>query len=651
MGQSKHRWVWLLLLGGLAAASRFWQLDSLPLGLHPREAEYALSALGLPSTGVAGPLPVALVGLSFDLFEVTPWAVRATSALAGVLLVLAIYAAAAALRQPDPRPLTHPSGHEIKSGSVWWPLLAALGGSSLYPTLALSRWGTEHLWSGVLVTLAVACFWHSLNAAATPPNSSRTRSRTAIFRRWPWLTLPLWHPATPPLSMGLAGLCMGLSWLTSAAALPFPLLFALFILLRAWVNRARPAIQQPPWWPLGLAFLLVAVPGLLLSPFDSWIGQLSHQPEPGRLLAGLLWSGTSDLATNLPARPFLDGLQVILLLVGIAVLVWRGRHGRGLFLVLWLAFALLPALLSNESDFWPHLLFVAAPLSLMMALGLEWLGQQISYLSHHYLRWPLFISHWALLPLILLWLPSLVLTLRAYFVTYASQPTLNQTFAVTEWRLGQHAAAYPPETLLYFVPAPESASTIQLALQNSQRLWSYQGGGAVLPLGRIETPVLYLVQTEQALALTQLREVYPEATVSDSPVEGYTTVYVPAFVPRLPQSHPTDVLLGTDIALVDWQMVVEDENLRVTLYWQAAASPAQDYVAYAQLLDEQGQVLAQSEQDLSGYPTHQWRRLEIVSATFSLPATALPNASRLITGLYALTSGARAGETTLQTWP
>jgi len=592
--------------------------------------------------------------LSFELFEVTPWAVRVTSALAGVLLVLAIYAAAASLRQPDQRPLTQPfplSGSQIKSGSVWWPLLAVFVGSSLYPALALSRWGTAHLWSGVLATLAVACFWRGLNAAATSPNAPRPRSRPVFFRRWPWLTLPLWHPVTPALSLGLAGLCAGLSWLTTAAAIPFPLLFALFILLRAGANRARPVIQQPPWWPLGLAFLLAAVPGLLLSPFASWIGQLAHQPEPGRLLAGLFWSGTSDLATNLPGRPFLDGIQAILFLVGIAVLVGRWRHGRGLFLVVWLGFTLLPGLLSNESDFWPHLLFAAAPLSLIMALGLEWLGQQISRLGQRYWHGPLFANHWALLPLILLWLPSLVLTLRAYFVTYANQPTLSQSFAVTEWRLGQHAAAYPPETLLYFVPPPESTSTIQLALQNSQRLWTYQGDGMVLPLGRVQTPVLYLVQTEQTLARTQLLEVYPEATVSDAPAEGYTTVYVPAFVPRLPQSHPTDVLLGADIALVDWQMVTEDEELQMTLYWQAAASPAQDYVAYVQLLDEQGQVLAQSEQDLSGYPTHQWRRLEVVSATFSLPASALPNASRLIAGFYALTSGARAGETTLQTWP
>ncbi len=601
---------------------------------------------------MAGPLPLALASLSFDLFKATPWAIRATSALAGVLLVLATYAAAATLRQPDQRPLTKPfplSGSQIKTGSVWWPLLAVFVGSTLYPALALSRWGTAHLWSAVLATLAVACFWRGLNAAATPPHAPR--SRTVFFRRWSWLTLPLWHPATPALSLGLAGLCAGLSWLTTAAAIPFPLLFALFILLRAGANRARPAIQQPPWWPLGLAFLLVAMPGLLLSPFDSWIGQLSHQPEPGRLLSGLLWSGTSDLATNLPGRPFLDGLQAILLLVGITVLVWRWRHGRGLFLVLWLAFALLPALLSNESDFWPHLLFAAAPLSLLMALGLEWLGQQISRLSHRYLNWPLFTSHWALLPLILLWLPSLGLTLRAYFVTYASQPTLNQTFAVTEWRLGQHAAAYPPETLLYFVPPPQSTSTIQFALQNRQRVWSYQGDGTVLPLGRVQVPVLYLVQTEQALALTHLLEVYPEATISDAPVDGYTTVYVPAFVPRLPQNHPTDVLLGADVALVDWQMVTENENLQVTLYWQAAASPAQDYVAYVQLLDENGQVLAQSEQHLSAYPTHQWRQLEVVSATFSLPDTALPNAKRLITGFYALTSGARIGEATLQTWP
>lgn len=655
MGQSKRRWIWLLLLVGFAAASRFWHLDILPPGLHPREADMGLQALGLPSNGVAGPLPLALLSLSFDLFTATPWAIRAPSAVAGVLLVLAVYAAAATLLQPTKRPTSQPfprPDNPAESGSGWWPLLAALISAILYPTLSLSRWGTDSLWSGVLATLAVACFWHGLNAAATPALHPRSRTRSSAFSRWPWLTLSPWHPATPALSLGLAGLLAGLGWLTTAAAIPFPLLFALFILLRTWTNRALPPTQQPPWWPLGLGFLLTSVPGLLLSPFDRWIEQLAHQPEPGRLLAALFWAGTSDLAINLPGRPFLDGVQLILFLVGIAVLAWRWRNGRGLFLALWLLWALFPALLSPESDFWTHLLFAAAPLSLLMALGLGWVGQQIIRLSQRVRQQLILPGDWGWLPMLLLLGPSLVLTLRAYFVTYANQPVLNQTFAVTEWRLGQHAAAYPPETLLYLVPPPEPLSTIQFALQSSQRLWTYQeGDGAVLPLGRLQTPVLYLVQAGPTAPLAQLTEAFPEATVSEAPVEGYDTVYLPAFLPRLPQSHPTDAFLGGEIALLDWQMVEQGAELRVTLYWQAAAPPAQDYVAYVQLLDEQGTILAESEQALAGYPTHQWRQLELVSATFVLPATALPDASRLVTGFYALTSGARSGEATLQTWP
>jgi hypothetical protein len=654
MGQSKHRWVWLLLLVGLAAASRFWQLDSLPPGLHPREAEYALQASGLQDSGMAGPLPVALVSLSFDLFEVTPWAVRITSALAGMLLVLATYAAAATLRQPDQRPLTHPfplSGSQIKSGSVWWPLLAVFVGSSLYPALALSRWGTPHLWSGALATLAVACFWHGLNAAATSPNSSRSRSRTALLRRWPWLTLPLWHPATPALSLGLVGLWMGLGWLTTAAAIPFPLLFALFILLRAGANRARPGIQQPPWWPMGLTFLLVAVPGLLLSPSNSWIRQLAHQPEPGRLLAGLFWSGTADLAINLPGRPFLDGVQVVLLLAGIGVLAWRWRHGRGLFLALWLGFALLPALLSTANDFWPHLLFAAAPLCLLMALGLEWLGQQISRLSHRYLHWPLFTSHWVLLPLILLWLPSLVLTLRAYFVTFANQPTLNQSFAATEWRLGQHAAAYPPETLLYLSPPSVNHSIIQFALSDSSRLWSFTPDEAVLPLGRLETPVLYLVASDQVQIITQLSALFPEATVGDTPVDAYRSVYLPAFVPRLPQAHLTDLLWDGKIGLVDWNVTPVDDDLQVQLYWQAAAIPQENYIAYVHLRDSAGNLVGQSETALESYPTTQWHRQEVVRGTFHLLAPSVGGPYQLITGFLDPATQTVLGEAILTTLP
>ncbi|MBK9054292.1 MAG: hypothetical protein IPL78_26305 [Chloroflexi bacterium] len=129
-----------------------------------------------------------------------PWAIPASSALAGVLLVLVVYAAAATLLQPTKRPTPQPfprPDNEADSGSGWWPFLAALLSAILYPTLSLSRWGTGSVWGAVLATLAVACFWHGLNAAATPALPPRGRNRSSAFSRWPWLTLSPWHSATP----------------------------------------------------------------------------------------------------------------------------------------------------------------------------------------------------------------------------------------------------------------------------------------------------------------------------------------------------------------------------------------------------------------------------------------------------------------------
>ena len=113
---SLSRW-WLVLVLVIAAALRFWQLSTLPPGLHPDEAQFGLAALADDPTG----LPQMIASVFMRLGEATPWALRASSALAGVLLVWGTYVAAATLFPAEPKKTN------------WLPLAAAFLTAIFYP--------------------------------------------------------------------------------------------------------------------------------------------------------------------------------------------------------------------------------------------------------------------------------------------------------------------------------------------------------------------------------------------------------------------------------------------------------------------------------------------------------------------------------------
>src|SRR5690606_23308712 len=111
-------------------------------------------------------------------------------------------------------------------------------------------------------------------------------------------------------------------------------------------------------------------------------------------------------------------------------------------------------------------------------------------------------------------------------------------------------------------------------------------------------------------------------------------VYVPAHLPRLPQSHPTDVLFGEQMGLVDWSVTPVEDGVEVKLYWQAALDIPTDYVAYVRLVDATGESMAFQESPLIPYPTDQWHRQEIVQGTFRLTPRPQTDTYQIVTGFY-----------------
>jgi hypothetical protein len=87
------------------------------------------------------------------------------------------------------------------------------------------------------------------------------------------------------------------------------------------------------------------------------------------------------------------------------------------------------------------------------------------------------------------------------------------------------------------------------------------------------------------------------------------------------------------------------DTINLTLDWQAARLPEQDYTVFVHLVDEDRQIAAQadSQPQQARYPTSWWDAGEVVidSHAIGIPATAHSGVYHIEIGLYQLVSGQR----------
>jgi hypothetical protein len=219
---------------------------------------------------------------------------------------------------------------------------------------------------------------------------------------------------------------------------------------------------------------------------------------------------------------------------------------------------------------------------------------------------------------------------------------LGTSFGSQDWQPGS-----PLRLDLVWSGNAESAETpIQLLLDGDERmtLWSGQvatgatwdDGEAVCRRLRTSVPLnadpgIYQLQIASGDSSIDLGEV----TISES-----TRQYeLPSFATE------SGVTFGEQIKLAGFNSVVKETGaLAVTLVWQALRQPEENYQVFLHLLDEEGEIVAQSDAvPGGGYATSQWLPQEVVTDTHALvlPADADPANYRLRVGLYEPLSGQR----------
>jgi len=639
----------LLLILTVAAALRFWQIDSLPPGFHFDESFEGLMAWRIlvdPSfrpvflTGNFGvaPLNAYANALMFGLFqllggEAGPTAMRVTAACFGVAGVAMVFGLAAEMRRHEP---TLPEA---------FPFLAAA-------SLALMRWHIHFSRLGIEPIL-VPVFW----AGSA------------------WLLLRGWRKGDWLSFLG-AGVLLAGAMYAYQGAWVIPLLALILVIHLAVSDRSLLATRWTGLLAAGVVAVLLILPLavffqqnpdlLLLRPSQiAAVGQEGGAAQGG--LAANIWAtlrmfgpgqtGDLDPRRNLPGEPALNLWQAVPFFLGLGLALWRIRRPVYGLMLVGLAGLLLPGVLSDYAPHFHRVLGATAPVALLTGLGLAWIwligSQRIR--SAGPIRWPALVAAGAA---ILLLVMGGVTATRHYFVRWAALPDLFYAFDVGLWEIGQWIADQPADQALYLTPRSSDHATLAFAWRpdsGSRPAPDSFDGRHIFPLRAAVTaqPEQYVViEHEDFRTRLLLPEIFPDALISQEIVDDQNQVYSRVYTrpagiePQQAPIYPLDITLGDGIRLEGYELIPEapspGDTLYVRFHWAVDARPAGDWTVFVHLLGQpkaDGNRLWVGKDSTPGagsLPTNRWQPgwRVIDEYALPLPADLPPDAYEIQVGMY-----------------
>jgi 4-amino-4-deoxy-L-arabinose transferase-like glycosyltransferase len=269
-------------------------------------------------------------------------------------------------------------------------------------------------------------------------------------------------PAKPKATHWLlAGVLLGLSLYTYMAARILPAILLTFLAYLYLVRRSA----APPWSHV-LTFLLAAT--LVSTPLVAWLAthpgaeyRVTEVQEPlDRLLAGdpsLLWqnwvanlkfftvTGDPWPRQNVPGRPvFADPISAALFYAGLLIAVRRWNDPRYGFLLIWLAGALVPSVVTSVAPSSIRDILGLVVVFAFPALGLaeagRWLANQMARRMMQARR--------VLFPALctLLVAPCLFLTMRDYLFVWPQNDVVRFDYQADLTAVAHRLDELPPET-------------------------------------------------------------------------------------------------------------------------------------------------------------------------------------------------------------
>jgi hypothetical protein len=149
----------------------------------------------------------------------------------------------------------------------------------------------------------------------------------------------------------------------------------------------------------------------------------------------------------------------------------------------------------------------------------------------------------------------------------------------------------------------------------------------------VERPI-YLVKPMPGLEIKYQTE----------PLDSLVEVKGPAITGN--PEYPTDLALDDSVLLIGYDLEPDPPSqgaeLRVALYWEVAEGLGEDYHSYVHLVDEEGNIIAQSDHQPGGvyYPSTLWEPDELIldEHNVTIPADSAGRTFQLLSGMYRLPS-------------
>ena len=402
-------WALLVLILLVAVFLRLYRLDSIPPGLTHDEADFSHDAIAVYNG--ARPLYVATYGYQDEPFMhyasammmilVGPsyLAVRATSALFGVILVLFVFLWARLA-----------FGTIIALGAAAWLAVS-------YWPVSTSRFAIQTEPTASLTVLTVTFFWLGMGIGRQPPDVQPQ----SWWRPWVyWGGFSLFVTASI-----YAYEAFRIAWV----------MFPLFVFYLIIVRSELPARH---WWRLALALLIAALLSLPLLTHPAALSRASILAGPleaamkgslGPLLksfrdvaAMFTFKGDPFTTYNLSGRPILDPVTSLFFYGGILLCLWQWRRPVFAFTLFWLVAGIAPSMLTGVHSASVRSIAAQPVTYIFPALALD---QAIKWLAR---RARVTVEVILLVGLLLVMVGSGLLTGFDYFVRWANAPETQAAY-------------------------------------------------------------------------------------------------------------------------------------------------------------------------------------------------------------------------------
>lgn len=626
----------------LALFLRVWQLDTLPPGLHYDEAFNGTMARQVlrginrpifftPNFGEE-PLHIYTEALLFSFLGESPWTIRLVSAIFGLVLVAAVYAAA---RGMFPR-------------SDLLAVVAALIAATLYWAVNFSRIGIETIGLPMLLALSAAALAHAYHKMT-----------------WGWV-------------IG-AGFLIGATvytYLASRLWLPAILLWCLYLVI---FHRAGVRGHFTKWIVMGAVACLTLLPlgfFFLTNPV-AFSGRSGTVFTPEIFLVNLVrtagmffFAGDLDPRDNLPGRPALDIILAVFFLIGLALTIARWRKPPFALLLIWFVIMCLPSALTEFAPNFRRAIGAMPAMILLIALGVEWVWQWITARTSRIrsdestagirkseiigLRSP--VSLVTALALLFLLALAAFWSARAYFVDWAGSSGLYYSFDAGLLETARTLAARPADEPIYLTPDYNEHYTVIWAL-DGRPLSSFDGRRVLVLPDSSRAATYGIITREDPQTLSRIRQYRTKTlrSIADRENQSYSTLLQLDPVPTSPIGASIGDYRFADLAdfgyaLAEVSRFEPGGALELDLAWRATQLTDKHYTTFVQLVGPNNPatnstVWAQQDRQPGNgtYATDEWRAGERIVEHFDLkiPAQAMPGVYRVQVGMYLLETGER----------